>query len=380
MSSKYLVVGGGVYGAGTAWELATRGEDVTLLEATDIADGASGGLGKRGVRANGRDPRELPLMELAYDLWPQVSREIGAAESYERTGHLLLYENQTGGLQGGFESAQARANVQNEFGVETEVLDGDEVREMEPGVSEEVIGALYCPNDGVADHTAITRSLARAAQDHGATVREHTPVRELEHNGSRVTAVHTADERFAVDQTVFLLSNTHVPQLVESEFDISLPVWNMFPQVSATEQMDDIPVNHLIGHDSRRLALKEISENRVMISGGWRGEWDEDLQQSITLEERVEGNAADARAVFPDLAGIEVESSDASRQESVTVDHVPIIDTLPGADNMIIGTGWSGHGFAISLAINRLLTRWAIEGTRPSRLSPFSLERLQRPE
>jgi sarcosine oxidase subunit beta len=380
MSSEYLVVGGGVYGAGTAWELATRGEDVTLLEATEIAGGASGGLGKRGVRANGRDPRELPLMELAYDLWVEVSREVDAEESYDRTGHLLLYENETGGLQGGFESAQARANVQNEFGVETKVLDRDEVREMEPGVSEDVIGALYCPDDGIADHTAITRSLARAAKEQGATVRESVPVQELEREESRVTAVHTADERFAVDQTVFLLSNTHVPQIVEDELDVSLPVWNMYPQVSATEPMDEVPVNHLIGHDSRRLALKEISEGRVMISGGWRGEWDEDTQQGIALEERVEGNAADARAVFPDLAGIEVERSDASRQESVTVDHVPIIDTLPGADNMIIGTGWSGHGFAISLAINRLLSTWATEGTRPSRLSPFSLDRLQRPE
>ena len=380
MSSEYLVVGGGVYGAGTAWELATRGEDVTLLEATEVAAGASGGLGKRGVRANGRDPRELPLMEVAYDLWPQVSREIDAEDAYERTGHLLLYENETGGLQGGFESARARANVQNEFGVETEVLDGVEVREMEPGVSEDVIGALHCPNDGIADHTTITRSLARAAEAHGATVRENAPVRGLERDGSRVTAVRTADERFAVDQTVFLLSNTHVPQLVEDELDISLPVWNMYPQVSATEPMDEVPVNHLIGHDSRRLALKEISESRVMISGGWRGEWDEDAQQGIALDERVDGNAADARAVFPDLTGIEVERSDASRRESVTVDHVPIIDTLPGADNMIVGTGWSGHGFAISLAINRLLSRWAIDGTRPSRLSPFSLERLQRPE
>lgn len=71
------VVGGGIYGAGTAWELAAQGAEVGLFEAETIAIGASGGLGKRGIRANGRDSQELPLMELAYDLWPDLSDEIG---------------------------------------------------------------------------------------------------------------------------------------------------------------------------------------------------------------------------------------------------------------------------------------------------------------
>ena len=44
----FVIVGGGVYGAGVAWELAKRGAEVVLLEALQIADGASGGVGVRG--------------------------------------------------------------------------------------------------------------------------------------------------------------------------------------------------------------------------------------------------------------------------------------------------------------------------------------------
>ena len=72
--ADYVIVGGGIHGCAVAWELATRGADVLLLEAKSIASGASGGLGERGVRANGRDLRELPLMRLAYDIWPTPSR------------------------------------------------------------------------------------------------------------------------------------------------------------------------------------------------------------------------------------------------------------------------------------------------------------------
>jgi sarcosine oxidase, subunit beta len=52
VQAEFVIVGGGIYGAATAWSLARRGADVLLLETTAMAAGASGGLGKRGVRAN----------------------------------------------------------------------------------------------------------------------------------------------------------------------------------------------------------------------------------------------------------------------------------------------------------------------------------------
>ena len=64
-----LVIGGGVFGTGVALEIAKSGRGVHLLEKQKIASGASGGPGRRGVRANGRDtvaegPRALKL-------WPE---------------------------------------------------------------------------------------------------------------------------------------------------------------------------------------------------------------------------------------------------------------------------------------------------------------------
>ena len=69
----YVVVGGGVYGCGVAWELARTGKEVVLLEAATIASGASGGLGRREIRANARDSRELPLMRRAHERWPSFA-------------------------------------------------------------------------------------------------------------------------------------------------------------------------------------------------------------------------------------------------------------------------------------------------------------------
>jgi sarcosine oxidase subunit beta len=57
------------------------------------------------------------------------------------------------------------------------------------------------------------------------------------------------------------------------------------------------------------------------------------------------------------------------------VDEIPIIDRLPGATNLIVGAGWSGHGFAISLAVAKLLADWATGSERPELLRPFAYDR-----
>jgi glycine/D-amino acid oxidase-like deaminating enzyme len=156
---------------------------------------------------------------------------------------------------------------------------------------------------------------------------------------------------------------------------MTVPVWSIYPQVINTEPLDEVPVKHLIGHDSRTLALKEVSGDRVMISGGWRGRWNPESERWETDPEQVEANVREAVATYPTLDGLTIEEADASREEGSCVDHVPIIGGMPGVEGLVIGMGWTGHGFAISLAVNRLLADWMLDGQKPDLLEPFSYER-----
>ncbi len=107
----YVIIGGGIYGCSVAWELARRGADVILLEAGEIAGGASGGLGERGVRASGRDLRELPLMRLAYERWQWLHEEVQGETGYRRIGGLTLIERPRD-----LDAAPAQAWAQNQQG------------------------------------------------------------------------------------------------------------------------------------------------------------------------------------------------------------------------------------------------------------------------
>jgi sarcosine oxidase subunit beta len=79
------------------------------------------------------------------------------------------------------------------------------------------------------------------------------------------------------------------------------------------------------------------------------------------------------------LANIPIVEAFADRLETITADGIPIIDRLPGAQNMIVTAGWSGHGWAIAPSVATLLADWAFTGNRPELLAPFSYSRFKRP-
>lgn len=377
MKYRIVVVGAGVYGCALAWHLARRGVDVAVLEAAEIASGASGGLGRRGVRANRRAAAELALMRMAYPLWERLADDLRADVGYQRTGGLNLVEQDVTGTRGGLASLQARAWHQRELGIPTEVLDYEQVREYEPGVADAVRAALWCPLDGAANHTATTRAFAAAARTAGAEIREHAEVARLVSDGARVSAVElVSGERIDVGEAVVLLNNTGVAELAAG-LDVPLPLWRLVPQ-ALTMKPADVVCRHLIGHDHRALSMKPL-DCAVMVSGGWRGRWNTDTRRGEPIQDNVDRNIAEAQTVFPALADAVVAQVDTSRAETCSVDALPVIDALPGLENLLVGAGWSGHGFAIAPAVATLLADWLTGGTRPAALLPFRYSRFRNP-
>jgi glycine/D-amino acid oxidase-like deaminating enzyme len=45
-----------------------------------------------------------------------------------------------------------------------------------------------------------------------------------------------------------------------------------------------------------------------------------------------------------------------------------------------MGTGWTGHGFAVSLGTAELLAEWVLKGQRPGLLAPYSADRFVTPQ
>ncbi|MFN7916800.1 MAG: FAD-binding oxidoreductase [Vicinamibacterales bacterium] len=371
MRADFVVVGAGIYGVATAWVLASRGASVVVLDAADIAAGASGGAGKRGVRANGRDIRELPLMREAYERWPALHETLGAPTGYERIGHLQLYERHHD-----VGHADVRARLQTALGIPTTHLDGARLRDVEPGVAGRVLGALHAPMDGVADHNLTTRAYAGAAERAGALIRTGATVVNVEHEGGRAVRVHLKDgDTVDIGRQLLLLANGGTADLLSRAFGCVLPIWTIYPQVVLSTPAEVAPFHSYVGHVSRPVALKMVPGNVVMLSGGWRGRLNHETGRGETNDANIAGNWAEAVGLFPAIGHLAAAHGTADRAETNALDQIPIIDRVPGCANVLVGCGWTGHGWALAPAAAPHLAEWALSGSRPEALATFTLAR-----
>ena len=76
-----------------------------------------------------------------------------------------------------------------------------------------------------------------------------------------------------------------------------------------------------------------------------------------------------------DRGELRVAEWTSDRAETNALYQIPIIDRVPGTSNVLVGCGWTGHGWAIAPAVAPHLAHWALDGSAPDALKPFSLGR-----
>lgn len=375
MRYDFIIVGGGVYGMATAFHLARMGaESVVVLERADPASGASGGFGQRGVRANRRDLRELPLMREANRVWPTLHEELDGDTGFVRTGGTYLIDGPASTGFKGVEAAETYAQAQTALGIPTELWDRSRVRSEYPGISEDVHAASFVPSDGVASHEATTFAYARAAERLGVQILRGTEVESLiaPADGSVSGVVTASGDSIYARHDVLLLANGGVAPLVADSVGLALPVWDVYPMASHLRTSSNISVPYLTGHETRPISVKMIDHD-IMLSGGWRGQAGPNGSEVVT--ERLDGNIRALQSVFPSVTDVEVIAADASRTETASVDQIPIIGRC--AENLFVATGWSGHGWAIAPVVSRLIAEDVLLGSPSPLLHPFSPQRFR---
>ena len=163
-TADVVIIGSGVIGNAAAYYLRKRGASVIVLEGSEIIGNGGSSRNGGGVRQSARDPRELPLAMYAVDnMWPTLSEELGMDVEYFKKGNLRL-----GKTPAHIGTLQKLADSCNQQGLGVEMLDGDDVRAINPYLSEEVIGASWCPTDGHANPLLTTLAFYRAARNLGA--------------------------------------------------------------------------------------------------------------------------------------------------------------------------------------------------------------------
>lgn len=193
------IIGCGVTGAATAFTLSKYRLNVIVLEKeNDIALGAT--RANSAIIHAGYDPEPGTVMARlnvrGCEMAPELCKQLDVA--YKNNGSLVLAfsEEEMDTVRMLFDRGVAN-------GVPgMRVLNQAEVREMEPYISENVLGALYAPSAGIVNPWEYALAMAEVAVMNGVQIRLNAPVTEITStdDGYRLTAgSETVEARYVVN-------------------------------------------------------------------------------------------------------------------------------------------------------------------------------------
>lgn len=209
--SEYVVVGAGLAGAAAAWRLASRGENVTVLERT------TPGNEQGGSHGSARIFRYAYPSELYTGL--VVRAKAGWDELEAQSGRQLI--TPTGALDFGEVRKPADlARIMERVGVEHELMSADDATMRFPQFDFDT-EVLYHPGSGVLDAIGTVEAMLGLARATGrARVRENWDVASIaRRSGGGFTVTSATGERVTGDK-IIVAAGGWLPSLLR---DLSLP-------------------------------------------------------------------------------------------------------------------------------------------------------------
>jgi sarcosine oxidase subunit beta len=365
-----IIVGGGITGLATACELAAAGVSVAVFEARHFGAMASTWtLG--GVRQSGRDPAELPLAQAAIERWSTWHEELGGETGYRREGNLRLARSEAE-----VEVIKAMVAQQRDLGLTLDFLpDSASIRGIAPTLGEGILAASFCPGDGHADPDRTIASLAGAARRMGVDLREGQPVRALRQRAGRVNGVDTDDG--PVEAAVVIVTCGLFATAMLAPLGLALPMAAKRVCVVQTVPMPPA-FRQVFGVANADCAGRQELDGRYRFTTGI-GDWPGDLaswsESSLrpTIGE-IAGLFARVVPILPLLATAGLDRVWGGLID-LTPDALPVLDAPPGFPGLVVGSGFSGHGFGIGPVSGQILKALALNESTNFNLEPFRLGR-----
>jgi glycine/D-amino acid oxidase-like deaminating enzyme len=386
-----IVIGGGIVGAASAYYLSRRGLRVTLLEARDLAHGATGrNLGYIWLHSRRRGP-ELSLALATRKFLNQLPEELDYDFELQCNGGMIFFNTE--------EQARLLGELvrqRNIDGVEMHLVDRQQARELAPLLPETVLGATYSPLDAQVNPVAYVRAYAAAARRLGADVRVGTPVQRVLHSHGRVTGVETSEGRLLAG-TVVMATGAWTPELARS-LGLNVPIFPMRLQILASAPMPpmlDKLVYGAVAVKQYKIVQELPGYNEADFAADYEAEYGMLLLEAVcqtrsgqilmgcsmdypgfVWEPDLRGISLIARAMLQDFPALQQARFERAWAGLLpyTHDNLPIIDYVPDYEGLMVA---AGHVFGNAAGpVTGVLVSQMITGA-PTTLdvAPFSFGR-----
>ena len=310
--------------------------------------------------------RDLSLASI--QLFEELAGLEGVEFGFEERGKLILCRTEKG-----LKSAIEEARLQQEIGLESEILDPAQIREREPDVRIEAKGAVFYPRDAHLDPARFVRELAGYVEQQGGEMRPSTEVMGFEKAEGRITAVETTRGTFAPAEVV-LAGGSWSPQIVR-ELQLELPIQPAkgysitFKRPSPSPSVPLMLAEAKVGINPMGDALR--FGGTLELAG---------FDLSITRR-RVKAILEAVPHYLPDLDPAKLELIEVWRGlRPCTPDGLPLVGRARAWENLTVAAGHAMIGISLGPITGKLVGQVVVGEEPEIDLSPLAVERFNEPD
>ncbi|RDX57660.1 putative sarcosine oxidase, partial [Mucuna pruriens] len=362
-----IIIGGGVMGSSTAYEAAKRGLKTLLLEQFDFLHHRGSSHGEsRTIRITYSQHYYYPLVMESYKLWQEAQAQVGY-QVYFKTHHLDMAPSHEPAMRSVIDYCRNLA-------IPFQLLRGDQL-------AEKFSGRVHIPDDwvglsndygGVIKPTKAVAMFQTLAYKNGAVLKDNAKVTDIKKSKDGIV-VFTADGGKFYGKKCVVTVGAWTRRLVKTVSGVELPIQPVETYVSYWRIKEGHEGKFAIGSGFPTFAsfgeiyvygtptLEFPGLIKVAVHGGNpcdpdKRPWGPGVMMDA-LKEWVEGR----------FAGM-VDSREPVMKQccmySMTPDEDFVIDFLGGefGNDLIIGGGFSGHGFKMAPVIGKILADLAVDG------------------
>ena len=359
--SHIVIVGCGIIGAAIAYELSqVKGVKITVVDKQPPAQGSTGAalgvlMGIISHKLKGRAWRLRQQSVQRYkSLIPELEGIIKRKIPCNRQGILSLCLEDESLKDKNLEKWQKLQEVRQSQGWKLEIWDTAKLQQYCPQVNlNKITGAIYSPQDRQIDPTALTLALVEAAQTRGVNFKFDVTVLGEPHSGGSCTQMETTAGKITGDWFIIAagLGSTPITTQLNQTVDIR-PVLGQALQLR---------LGHCLGNPQFQPAITGNDIHIVPVGAGIVSEFT-DYYVGATVEfpkstneippdkQLLEDILQQAIAFCPELATattIRTWSGSRPRPEGRPA---PIIERLPGFNNVLLATGHYRNGILLAPA------------------------------
>jgi glycine cleavage system aminomethyltransferase T/glycine/D-amino acid oxidase-like deaminating enzyme len=244
--ASVVVIGGGIMGCSTLYHLAKAGvSDAILLERNELTSGTTWHSAAQ-VRALRSSRNLTDLIRYSISLYSSLEQETGQSTGWINKGSLSIASNDDR-----LQFIRRQEALAKMYGVSASSVSIGEARERWPMMnSDDVIGAVWSPEDGRVGPSDLCAALAKGARANGAKIFENCGVTGIKTRGDQIIGVETSSGEIACDAIAIctgLWSRKNAAMA-----GVEVPVWPCEHYYLLTNPIDGISGNlpTLSDHDS----------------------------------------------------------------------------------------------------------------------------------